>query len=123
NFEGFQQLLGLSYDVVTPDVNARAGLLPCSSVITLPDPCNASTPLTNVTTVSAPIIASSAGARPYLALYPLPNGAPVLTSAGLPTGTGHYLSSPTQTIREDFGTARFDHSFSNSDSFSSVYTI
>ena len=32
-------------------------------------------------------------------------------------------SSPLQTIREYFGTARFDHTFSAKDTFSAVYTI
>lgn len=38
-------------------------------------------------------------------------------------GIAQFSSSPLQTIREDFGTVRLDHSFSSRDSLSSVYTI
>ena len=43
----------------------------------------------------------------------------ILTSAESP----QVSSSPLQTIREDFGTARLDHIFSPKDTFSAVYTI
>ncbi len=39
------------------------------------------------------------------------------------TASPQVFSSPLQTIREDFGTARFDHVFSPKDTFSAVYTI
>ena len=38
-------------------------------------------------------------------------------------GIAQVFSSPLQTIREDFGTARFDFTFSPKDTLSSVYTI
>jgi Carboxypeptidase regulatory-like domain len=38
-------------------------------------------------------------------------------------GIAQFFSSPLQTIREDFGTVRLDHSLSSRDSLSSVYTI
>ncbi len=38
-------------------------------------------------------------------------------------GIAQVFSSPLQTIREDFGTARFDFTFSPGDTLSSVYTI
>lgn len=38
-------------------------------------------------------------------------------------GIAQFFSSPLQTIREDFGTARVDHIFSSRDSLAGVYTI
>ncbi len=56
--------------------------------------------------------------KPLLDLWPTP-------SADDPdfNGISAYSSSPLQTIREDFGTARFDQTFSSRDTFSTVYTI
>ncbi len=69
-----------------------------------------------------PDLASRAAAvpsvQPLLNLWPTP-------SADDPdfSGIAAYSSSPLQTIREDFGTARFDQTFSPKDTFSTVYTI
>jgi len=38
-------------------------------------------------------------------------------------GIAEVFSSPLQTIREDFGTARADHTFSSKDNLSAVYTV
>src|SRR5262249_62382197 len=38
-------------------------------------------------------------------------------------GIAEVFSSPLQTIREDFGTARVDHIFSTRDTLSGIYTI
>ena len=38
-------------------------------------------------------------------------------------GISQVFSSPPQTIREDFGTVRLDHSFSENDSLAAIYTI
>jgi len=55
--------------------------------------------------------------QPLLNLWPTP-------SAGAPdfSGIAQVFSSPLQTIREDFGTARFDHIFSPKDSLAAIYT-
>ncbi len=69
-----------------------------------------------------PDLASRAAAapsvKPLLNLWPTP-------PAGAPdfNGIAQVFSSPLQTIREDYGTARFDQTFSPKDTFSSVYTI
>ena len=69
-----------------------------------------------------PDLASRASAvasvKPLLNLWPTP-------PAGAPdfNGIAQVFSSPLQTIREDFGTARLDHIFSQKDSLSAVYTI
>ncbi|HEY1577857.1 MAG TPA: carboxypeptidase regulatory-like domain-containing protein, partial [Terracidiphilus sp.] len=69
-----------------------------------------------------PDLASRAAAvpsvQPLLNLWPTP-------AANAPdfNGIAQVFSSPLQTIREDFGTARFDQSLSLSDNLSAVYTI
>ncbi len=59
-----------------------------------------------------------ASVKPLLNLWPTP-------TANDPTfnGISEVSSSPLQTIRENFGTARVDHVFSPKDTFSAVYTI
>jgi hypothetical protein len=56
--------------------------------------------------------------QPLLNLWPAP-------AAAAPdfSGIAELFSSPPQTIREDFGTARFDYIFSLRDSFAAVHTI
>ena len=55
---------------------------------------------------------------PLLNLWPIaPAGAPEFN------GIAQVFSSPLQTIREDFGTLRLDHSISERDSLASMYTV
>src|SRR5216683_612704 len=65
--------------------------------------------------------------RPLLNLWQVaPAGAPDAgagTVNGVPVGIATVFSSPLQTIREDFGTVRVDHIFSQKDSLASIYTI
>jgi hypothetical protein len=55
--------------------------------------------------------------QPLLALWPAPNG------PELGGGIAMAYSHPLQTIREEFGTTRFDYNLSNNDSLFAVYTI
>jgi hypothetical protein len=64
-----------------------------------------------------------ASIQPLLALWPVANGPELLTSTGTPSGIAEAFSNPTQSIREDFGTARVDQIFRDKDSFSSVDTV
>jgi hypothetical protein len=59
-----------------------------------------------------------ASVKPYLNLWPTP-------SAGDPdfSGIAQVSSSPLQTIREDFGTARVDQVFSAKNTLSGIYTV
>jgi hypothetical protein len=109
NYEGFRQNLGLSDVTFVPDTNTRSGLLPCSAVSPKPSPCNSTTPLVHV--------GVDLTVAPLMALWPAANG------PNLGGGIAEAFSHPLQTIREDFGTARFDHSFSQQDSFTAVYTV
>jgi hypothetical protein len=57
-------------------------------------------------------------AQPLLNLWPTPPvGAPDFS------GIAEVFGSPLQTIREDFGTARIDHIFSQRDTLAGIYTI
>jgi Carboxypeptidase regulatory-like domain len=61
---------------------------------------------------------------PLLALWPTPSATdPDFKVGGSKDGIAQVFSSPLQTIREDFGTARVDHIFSRSDSLAAVYTV
>jgi hypothetical protein len=64
-----------------------------------------------------------ASVRPLLALWPEANGRELLTSSGAPSGIAEAFTNPSQNIREDFGTLRFDQTISNNDSFTAVYTV
>jgi hypothetical protein len=61
--------------------------------------------------------------QPLLALWPVANGPEILTSSGAPSGIAKAFSNPLQNIREDFGTARIDQTFSNKDSLAGIYTV
>jgi hypothetical protein len=62
--------------------------------------------------------AAVASVQPLLNLWPTaPAGAPDFNGIAL------VFSSPLQTIREDFGTVRVDHTFSQKDSLAAVYTV
>ncbi len=62
--------------------------------------------------------AAVASVQPLLNLWPTPPvGAPDFN------GIAEVFSSPLQTIREDFGTVRVDHTFSQKDSLAAIYTI
>jgi hypothetical protein len=62
--------------------------------------------------------------QPLLSLWPTPPaGTPELNIPGQTYGISEVFSSPPQTIREDFGTTRLDHIFSEKDSLAAIYTI
>jgi hypothetical protein len=98
NYEGFQQHLAVTDVTLVPDNNARNGFLP-----------GPNGGLVNV--------GIAAGVAPLLTLWPAQNG-PTLGG-----GIGVAYSNPLQTIREDFGTIRVDHTISSKDSLFGVYTI
>jgi hypothetical protein len=58
-----------------------------------------------------------ASVQPFLALWPIANG------PELGGGIAEAFSHPLQSIREDFGTARVDRTFSSKDTADAVYTI
>ena len=98
NYEGYHQHLGLSDVTLVPDTNARNGILPGPGG-------------SRVNVGVAP------GVEPLLALWPAQNG------PELGGGIAEAFSHPLQTVREDFGTSRLDHIFSERDTLSGAYTI
>jgi hypothetical protein len=103
NYEGFRQHLGVSDVTFVPDAEARLGYVPATC------PSTSSTPLTHV--------GVAASVAPLFALWPVANG------PDLGCGIAEDFSHPLQSIREDFGTARLDHTFSAKDMLDAVYTI
>ncbi len=93
NYEGYRQHLGLSDVTLVPDNNARLGFIGSTNVGITP------------------------AAKALLALWPVQNG------PSLGSGIGIAYSHPLQTVREDFGTTRLDHIFSEHDSLFGVYTV
>ncbi len=62
--------------------------------------------------------------KPLLNLWPVaPAGSPDFKINPAGDGVAQVLSSPLQSIREDFGTVRVDHVFSSKDTGDAVYTI
>jgi len=110
SYEGFRQHLHQTSAALVPDSNARNGFLPCQLVTPKPNPCTSSIPLVNV--------GVAPGVAPLFFLWPIPD-------ANAPNfgGIAEVFSSPLQTIREDFGTARVDHIFSQRDTLAGIYTI
>jgi hypothetical protein len=102
NYEGYRQSLHQTSVTFVPDSSARNG-----TFVPLGSGCPA-----------AQQAACAALVTSLLNLWPVANG-PDNPSAGL----AQYFSSPLQRIREDFGTARLDHVFSEKDSLMGAYTI
>jgi hypothetical protein len=107
NYEGYRQNLGITDVTLVPDTLARQGLLP--------NPSNPSGPRKNYGVAN--------GVAPLFNLWPAQNGPELLDANGNPTGIGESFSSPTQHIREDFGTARFDVNLTSRDLLFAVYTV
>jgi carboxypeptidase family protein len=99
SYEGFRQRLGVSYVAIVPDDNARKGLLP------------------NAQGVPTPVAGLVPGMLAYMAYWPQANG------PNLGGGQALSFSNPPQSIREDFGTVRVDHTFSDKDQLATVYTV
>ena len=75
--------------------------------------------LSNVTLVpdNATRAAATSSVQPLLALWPVANG------PDLGGGIAIAYNNPKQSIREDFGTTRIDHNFSDNDTLAGVYTV
>jgi hypothetical protein len=93
NYEGFRQNLHQTSVAFVPGLAARASAAP--------------------------------SVQPLLNLWPTPppGTAELPLAPGSPIGISQFFSSPLQTIREDFGTVRVDHTFSQKDSLAAIYTI
>lgn len=105
NFEGLTQHLHQTGVDLVPDNNARNGYLPCKIVTPTPTTC----PASGLVFV---------GVSPLVSVWPVPS--PNAPDFG---GISEAFNNPLQTIRDDFGTARLDHVFSQKDTLNAVYTI
>ena len=105
NYEQFLQHLHQTGVDLVPDTNAQNGSLPCKLITPAPSPCPASG-------------LAFVGVSPLISAWPSPTpGAPDFG------GIAEALNSPLQTIRDDFGTVRLDHIFSEKDSLGTIYTV
>jgi Carboxypeptidase regulatory-like domain/TonB-dependent Receptor Plug Domain len=98
NYEALRLRWGLSEVAVVPDTDARMGELPNSSG------------------VETPVAGLNTGMLPFMALWPLENGADL--GGGLAYSYGH----PKQSASEDYGTMRADENLSSKDIVSEIYT-
>jgi hypothetical protein len=104
NYEGYRQNFGLSDVTLVPDSQVRAGNFPDKNGVYQPTKLGAGVPA-------------------LFNLWPAHNGPELLDANGHPTGIAYAYSSPTQHIREDFGTTRFDANLSPKDLLFAVYTV
>src|SRR2546425_12337812 len=115
-YEGLRQRKGTSQVAVVPNGDAHRGILPCprtrpaAGFTGSQAPCNTAGTSTYAVNINPSV-------RPFLDLYPLPNG------ADFGDGTAQLFSNPKQPIDEHYTTGRVDHNFSNSDSFFVRYTF
>ena len=100
NYEGFRERLAVTSVAIVPSLQARQGLLP-----------NASGQYVEVANLQR-------GMLPFFQYWPVPNGAEILDTKGLPTGLAYANSNPSRKVKEDFGLLRYDYNVSPRDSFS-----
>ena len=100
SFEGLREHLGLTSRPKVPSLDARNGFLPSAGP---------GSPLVFVGV--APVV------RPYLDLYPVPNG------RDFGDGTAELIEEFTRPTSQNYFMARLDHRFSNSDSLYGRYVI
>ena len=103
SYEGFRQNWNLSDVTFVPDDRARLGYVPNSAGV-------------------EQYVGVDPAVKPLLALWPTANG-PELLANGNASGIAESFSHPMQTIREDFGTSRFDTNLSSKDLLFAVYTV
>jgi hypothetical protein len=113
NYEGFRQRLGVSSVSIVPDANARLGILPCGTITPLPAGCHSTLDTTPVTVPNL-----NPGMLPYANLW-----WPVANGPELGGGQAEAFYNPLQSIREDLGVLRIDHTFSQNDFVSGSYLI
>jgi Carboxypeptidase regulatory-like domain len=105
NYEGFRKNLHQTGVDLVPDFNMRNGFLPCNLISPAPAPC----PVSGLAFVKV---------SPLINAWPAPSpGAPDFG------GISEAFNNPLQIIRDNFGTARLDHIFSEKDTVGAIYTI
>src|SRR2546429_656674 len=115
-YEGLRQRKGESRVAVVPNADVHRGILPCPRVRPAAGFTGSQAPC-NSADAPAYTVNISPSVRPFLDLYPLPNG------ADFGDGTAQLFSNPKRPIDEDYTMGRVDHNFSNADSFFVRYTF
>src|SRR5947207_8141908 len=115
-YEGFHQRKGESTLAFVPNADAHRGILPCPRTSPAGGFTGSQTPCNNAGTSTYTVNINPA-VRPFLDLYPLPNG------ADFGDGTARLFSNPKRPVDEDYTTGRVDHNFSNADSLFVRYTF
>jgi Carboxypeptidase regulatory-like domain len=100
NYEGFRQHLHQTSAAFVPDAASRAAAVPSVQ------------PLLNLWPAPGP------GSLDFPSSCEAAATGPIGTC-----GIAEVFGSPQQTVREDFGTVRVDHTFSSRDTFSGIYTM
>src|SRR5881628_3476470 len=115
-YEGFRQRKGESRLAFVPNADAHRGILPCPRTSPAGGFTGSRAPCNDPGTPTYAVNVSPA-VRPFLDLFPLPNG------ADFGDGTARLFSNPKRPVDEDYTTGRVDHNFSNADSFFVRYTF
>lgn len=98
NYEGLRELKGETSGDVTPNANARRGLLP------------------NPVSGSLELVGVNPSIEPFLALYPLPNG------PDFGNGTGLWQGNANREAGDNYVTGRIDHRLSERDTLFGRHT-
>src|SRR5262249_14742826 len=101
---------GESRLAIVPSADAHRGILPCPRTRPAAGSSGLQAACNNAGT-STYTVNINAAVRPFLDLYPLPNG------ADFGDGTAQLFSNPKRPVEGDYTTGRVDHNFSNSDFF------
>jgi hypothetical protein len=110
-YEGLRDRLGTTEISYVPNALARQGIIPRGGAVGAPLDCPYQTISTSPLTC-----AIAPGVKPWLDLYPLPNG------VDLGNGTGEYISGKSQPTNEDYYTVKVDQTFSSKQSIFGRYT-
>jgi len=110
-YEGLRDRLGTTTLSDVPNALAHQGILPAGGAVGAPLGCPYQT-----ISASPLTCAIAPGVKPWLDIYPLPNG------RDLGNGTGEYSFVKSQPTNEDYYTAKLDHTFSSKQSIFGRYT-
>lgn len=108
NYEGLRQFLSLSQSPNTLSINARNGILNCPTTGSLPPGCTGNGGTYTVTI--------DPRVKPYLPLFPLPNGR-------INGDTGQFLNGAGQIGTENYVTGKIDYQLSANTSLVGSYTF
>ena len=104
NYEGLRERLGLTNVAVVPDENARRGLIPDGKG-------------------GLEQLVVSPAVRPYLDLWPKPNGGNILDKSGNLSGLATLFAPASNSTNQDYLVARVDHHITDNQTIFSRFTF